>query len=86
MTKHNEQDFFDKLTGRITEADAENINFGSMEIDDVFMRDYPDFCDAYCSCVLWRNGTKLSEEELDDFNDVFQDDINVFIHENAMYI
>ena len=43
-----------------------------IKVDNVDMRDYPDFCDAYISAAkieengVWRD---LTEEELDELND-----------------
>ena len=81
-----QEDFFDKLSGRLLESDADKIDFSTIEIEDVDNRDYPDFCDAYCSSVRWKNGAELNEEELEDFNELFYSTINEAIHENQLYM
>jgi hypothetical protein len=40
-----------------------------MEIDGVDSRDYPDFSDAYFTYACYEDGTKLTEDELDQLAD-----------------
>lgn len=47
---------------------------------DVFMYDYPDFCDAYVESATFNN-VELTEEQLDVLND--QDDTRMYVNENA---
>ncbi len=48
------------------------IKLADIEVDNVKMSDYPDFCDAYIAAAkveeygIWRD---LTEEELDELND-----------------
>tara|TARA_Y100000114_G_C11602570_1_gene251173 strand:- start:349 stop:546 length:198 start_codon:yes stop_codon:yes gene_type:complete len=44
------------------------IHMKSLEVEDVYMRDYPDFCDAYISYAETVDGRELTEEELDALN------------------
>lgn len=47
------------------------------EIDGIDMKDWPDLCDAYCSSARWKDSkNELTENELDEFNSVFQGEIN----------
>lgn len=41
------------------------VDTGSLELDGVDGRDAPDFADAYFSAGLWKDGTKMSDEDLD---------------------
>jgi len=49
-------------------------------LGDVYMNDYPDFCDAYVESASF-NGVELTEEQLDDLNDL--DDTKMYVNENA---
>ena len=40
-----------------------------MEIDGVDPRDYPDFSDAYFTYACYEDGTKLTDDELDQLAD-----------------
>ena len=55
------------------------IDRGSIELDDVHSWDYPDFSDAYISYATFTDGTPLSDDELDQFNDQYGD----LVHELA---
>ena len=44
------------------------IDYTSLEIDDIDMGDYPDFCDAYISAGSYTDGTELSDEDLEQLN------------------
>lgn len=54
-----------------------------IEIDNVKMSDYPDFCDAYISAAIieengiWRD---LTEEELNELNDEYPE----FVYQKAV--
>lgn len=54
-------------------------------IEDIDMRDFPDFCDAFLVSGEF-NGKQLSELELDWINDNQYDQIQEYIHENQLYI
>ena len=58
---------------------GKEIDVGSLEVDGVDSRDYPDFSDAYISYALFANGTELSDEEMDQLNDEHSD----LVHELA---
>ena len=45
------------------------VDVGSIEIDGINTRDYPDFADAYVSAAKWDDGTDLTEEELEELQD-----------------
>ena len=58
-----------------TEAFVEDVPFydeiemSSVEVDGVDSADYPDFSDSFISYAEFKNGTPLSDEELDLLND-----------------
>ena len=51
----------------------DKIDLNSIEVDGIDNRDAPDYCDAYISQAYFENGTKLTEEQLDDLNDNHSD-------------
>jgi hypothetical protein len=40
----------------------------NVELDDIDTRDYPDFCDAYITYAEHKDGTPLTEAELEALN------------------
>jgi len=66
-----------------------NMEFRILDVEDIHMYDYPDFCDAYCAEaeVLdngeWREAT---EEEIDIINNEYSESINEAIHDNELYL
>ena len=44
----------------------------NIEIEDIDMKDYPDFCDAFISAADY-DGREMTEEELDVLNDEYRD-------------
>ena len=40
-----------------------------IEFDGINSWDSPDYCDAYISAACWKDGTELTDEELDLLND-----------------
>lgn len=59
---------------KINLSKIDNIKF-----EDVDMKDYPDFCDAYISSADM-NGHAMSEGELNDLNDNYRD----FVYEKLI--
>lgn len=47
-----------------TDIDINQIDINSIEIDGVDTMDYPDFSDAFAAYAVWKNGQKLTDEEL----------------------
>lgn len=45
------------------------MNLKNFQFEDVDLRDYPDFCDAYVSYAEHEDGTPLTEEELEAIPD-----------------
>jgi hypothetical protein len=38
-------------------------------VDNIDLRDYPDFCDAYFESACYEDGTALTDDELIDLTD-----------------
>jgi hypothetical protein len=45
------------------------VNRNSIELEDVYSDDYPDFSDAYISYAEYDDGTPLTQAELEKFED-----------------
>ena len=41
------------------------VDVGSLELEGIDGRDAPDFCDAFFSAGQYKDGTKMSDEDLD---------------------
>jgi hypothetical protein len=59
----------------------ENIDLSSLDIDGIFMDDYPDFCDAYFSQGQYKDGTNISHDELEQLSDTQRELLNSLIFE-----
>jgi hypothetical protein len=46
-----------------------NMNLINIEVEDIDMKDYPDFCDAYIAYAEDSDGIPLTEQELDVVNE-----------------
>jgi hypothetical protein len=57
----------------------------NVEIEDVLMYDYPDFCDAFISSADYGD-EPMSEEMIDYLNDNDNGFINETIFENQLYL
>lgn len=44
------------------------INYKSLQVDGINMRDYPDFVDAYICYGEYQDGTELDDAALDELN------------------
>ena len=62
-----------------TSFDISDIDEASIILDDINTRDYPDFSDAYISYAEFKDGTPLTDDQLDELN---RD--SSFIHEMVM--
>jgi hypothetical protein len=50
--------------------DQVGIDYSSIEIDGVDERDAPDFVDTYVSYAEWNDGIELTDEELEQLNNL----------------
>jgi hypothetical protein len=59
-----------------------NVNVIDVEVENVDMKDYPDFCDAYISEAKFTNGkslddnqlAELQEQNIDEFSELVLDE------------
>ncbi|NBX97984.1 hypothetical protein EBQ81_03930 [bacterium] len=49
------------------------VDVGSIEIEGIDGRDYPDFSDAFVSKASWDNGEPLSEDKLNELQNQHSD-------------
>ena len=60
------------------------VKIGSLEIDGVDPRDYPDFCDAYFSYAEFEDdGSPLDDDQLTELSEQYSDVINVMANEGG---
>lgn len=59
------------------------VDTGSLEIDGVDGRDAPDFSDAYFSAGKFKDGTDMTDEELNELADEHPDLLNEMIYHHA---
>ena len=62
------------------------VDMSTVEIEDINMRDYPDFVDAFFSYAEDYKGRELTDEELDAFNDTHYELTNQIIHNQQLYL
>jgi hypothetical protein len=84
--------FFRKYADLITEMEGidqpgrsvngKEVNVNSIEMDGIDPRDRPDFSDAYFSYAEFTDGTPLSDEELEQFQNENGDLVNEKAHEH----
>lgn len=48
---------------------SKEIDYSTIQLEDVDMADYPDFCDAFVSYAEYKDGTPLSDEDLEALNE-----------------
>lgn len=65
---------------------GKKVDVSSIEIDGIDLHDYPDFCDAYISSAAYEDGTELTVEELDEFQNDNYGLPNELIHDNQLYL
>ena len=71
----------------VTEANyikfkGKKVDISSLEMEDVDMKDYPDFTDAFFSYGEYSNGKEMTDEELSDFQDENMDLANELAHDS----
>lgn len=69
-------------------VNGKEVDMTSLEVDGVDSRDYPDFADAYFSAGYFTDGTPMSDEELDQFQnengDLLYDKAYDSLHESEL--
>jgi hypothetical protein len=69
-----------KVMQRLKYAPIDIDKIGEVQIDGIDKRDYPDFADAYFGYVEWKDGTPLTDDELERLTTEHYE----FLHEKIM--
>tara|TARA_B100000927_G_C16453596_1_gene464893 strand:+ start:862 stop:1074 length:213 start_codon:yes stop_codon:yes gene_type:complete len=56
-----------------------NLKVIDVEIENVDMKDYPDFCDAYISEAKFTNGKSLDDEQLVELQEQNPDEFSELV-------
>ena len=62
------------------------VDVRSIEIDGIDMNDYPDFVDAYIIAADYEDGTPLTDDEVQQFQDENYDLVGELIHDRQLYL
>ena len=62
------------------------VHVGSIEIDGIDTNDYPDFVDAYIVAADFEDGTPLTDDEVQQFQDENYDLVGELIHDRQLYL
>ena len=54
---------------------GKQVNMNSLEFDNVFAWDYPDYCDAYVKHAEFNDGSGLTESEIDILEEKFYSEV-----------
>lgn len=68
------------------EFDGKQVNVGSLKIEGVDRRDYPDFTDAFFSYGEYTDGMEMSDIELEKFNLANLELMNQLIFDRQLYM
>ena len=86
--KNFPDDQVDEGAGPGIMVNGKEVDMSSLEVDGVDSRDYPDFADAYFSAGYFVDGTDMSDEELDQFQqdngDLLYDKAYDSLHESEL--
>lgn len=55
------------------------VDTNTIELDGIDMRDYPDFCDAYIISAEFKDGTSLTDEEIESIG---AENVQELVHES----
>jgi hypothetical protein len=69
----SDKELFAYRNPKAVRVDGRAVDMRSIRIGDIMQSDYPDFVDAYVDAATFRDGTRLSNEEMDQLKDVLVD-------------
>lgn len=61
---------------------GKEVDLASLEVEDVDVADYPDFSDAFLSAGSFKDGTDMTDEEMQAFQDEYPDIVHELAHES----
>lgn len=59
----------------------ERVDTSSAYATNITMSTYPDFSDAYIEEMRWKNGKAMTVEEIEEFTDLFPDEVYDIIYD-----
>jgi hypothetical protein len=65
--------------------DGKQIDRNTLQVTNILMSDYPDFCDAYFCYAEFTDGEELTDVQIDKLNETYWNEVNAHIHENVSY-
>ena len=68
------------------QIDGKQVNTDTVQITNIVMADYPDFCDAYFCAADFADGTPLTDAQIDTLNETYADRVNGMIHERVLFV
>ena len=75
-----------KLLKEEVSLNGKPVDVNSIEIDGIDTSDYPDFVDAYIIAADYEDGTPLSDDEVQQFQDENYDLVGELIHDRQLYL
>ena len=76
----------ENATSKDVKFKGKKVNVDSIEIEDIDRRDHPDYSDAFISYAEYTNGKKLTDKELEDFQDENYELVNWLIFDKQLYM
>jgi len=73
------------MDSRRPHFDGKYVDLKSIELEDVFSSDYPDFADAYVSYATFEDGTELTSEQTDSIRKRWPDVFDQIISDQGYY-
>lgn len=67
-------------------VDGKTVDTNTLEVTNILMRDYPDFCDAYFSGAKFNDGSSLTDEQVDKLNADYAHEVNPTIHAQVRFM
>ena len=61
--------------------DNKEVDLSTIELDNVYLWDYPEYCDAFVSFAKFIDGTELKSNELDIITDNYPELVNDLAHQ-----
>ena len=67
-------------------VDGKQVDASTLEVTNIIMADYPDFCDAYFCNAKFEDGSELTEAQIETLNAEYAHEVNRMIHAQVRFI
>lgn len=64
--------------------DIQTLDLASLIVENIDMRDYPDFSDALVTSGFYKDGIELTEKDLDSLNENHHDLVEKLAYEKEL--